>query len=304
MTKELVKKPIDRFKAMINSDTVQEQFKNALGKHSDLFVASLIDVFSSGLTAYEPGLIIQEALKAAVLKLPISKSMGFAYIVPYKGKPQFQIGYKGMIQLTLRSGQLSIFNDVIVYEGEFKSYNKLTEVLNIKGKKTSDKVVGYAIYMELTNGFRKTAYWTKEEVISHALKKSPSYKPDTPNFKKSAWFTDFDAMAMKTVIRSINKFMPMSIEFLNVMGSEINENDIEQSEPIKVGFEDLTDKGSKTEQPKASKETVKDDNKEVEQSVSAENAHTEDSSKKEPTELSEEERRQIEEDEFNELIDS
>ena len=94
MTKALIKKPVDKLKAIINQSTVQEQFKNAMGKHSDLFIASLIDVFNGGLQNCDPAGVIQEALKAAVLKLPISKDLGFAYLVPYSGKAQFQIGYK------------------------------------------------------------------------------------------------------------------------------------------------------------------------------------------------------------------
>ena len=102
--------PVDRLKSVINSPTVKEQFNNAMGKHSDLFVASLIDVFNDGLQKMDPAGVVQEALKAAVLKLPISKSLGFAYLVPYKGKVQFQIGYKGMIQLAMRSGQVKTLN--------------------------------------------------------------------------------------------------------------------------------------------------------------------------------------------------
>ena len=145
MTKELAKRPIDKLKAVINHPTVQAQFKNALGKHSDLFVASLIDVFSSGLEDCEPKEVVQEALKAAVLKLPISRSLGLSYLVPYnqsekingewikKKVPQFQIGYKGMIQLALRSGQLKILNADTVFEGEFQGFDKLKGTVDFSG---------------------------------------------------------------------------------------------------------------------------------------------------------------------------
>jgi recombination protein RecT len=240
--KALVKKPVDRLKAIIAQSTVKEQFNNALGKHSDSFVASLIDVFNGGLQNMDPSLVIQEALKAAVLKLPISKDLGFAYIVPYKGKPKFDIGYKGMIQLAMRSGQVKILNPDVVYEGEFKGIDKLTGVADFSGEKKSDKVVGYFCYMELINGFHKTIYWSKEKVIAHAEKKSPSYKS-----RKSAWTTDFDAMALKTVIRAINKYMPMSVEFLAIpqldeeLGEDesvVNANNVDH---VNVSFEEETE---------------------------------------------------------------
>jgi recombination protein RecT len=220
---------IDRFKAVINQPTVQEQFKNALGRHSDLFIASLIDVYNGGLQKCDPSGVIQEALKAAVLKLPISKSLGFAYLVPYAGKVQFQIGYKGMIQLAMRSGQLKVLNADLVYEGEYQGYDRISGELDICGKRTGNQIVGYFVYMELVNGFRKIEYWSREKIISHAEAKSPSYKN-----KRSAWFTDFDAMAKKTVLRSLlSKYAPMSIEFLTAL----NQDEPESSENKLVDLE-------------------------------------------------------------------
>jgi len=252
--KALVKKPVDRLKAIIMQPTVQEQFKNALGKHSDSFVAGLIDVFNSGLQNMDPSLVIQAALKAAVLKLPISKDLGFSYIVPYKGKPQFQIGYKGMIQLAMRSGQVKIFNPDVVYDGEFKGISKLTGVADFSGEKKSDKVVGYFCYMELVNGFHKTIYWSKEKVIAHAEKKSPSYKN-----KKSAWTTDFDAMGLKTVIRALNKYMPMSVEFLAI--PQLDEELEEDEKVANAKNVDLEIVGFKKEVPlKTESEQIEDFN--------------------------------------------
>lgn len=235
MTKALVKKPIDKLKAMIEQPTVQAQFKNALGKHSDLFVASLIDVFGSGLQKCDPGSVIQEALKAAVLKLPISKDLGFAYLVPYGGKAQFQIGYKGMIQLAMRSGQVKNLNAGVVYEGEFVKADRLTGTVDLTGERTGDKAIGYFCYMELINGFKKSEYWTKERVIEHAKKFSKSY-----GNKRSAWFTDKDAMATKTVVRSLlGKYAPMSIDFVMAMSTDtINDGAAEPPQVIDMGFDE------------------------------------------------------------------
>lgn len=149
---------------------------------------------------------------AAALNLPIDKNLGFAWIVPYNGKhgkvAQFQMGYKGYIQLALRTGQYSRLNVCEVYEGELEKYDKLTGdlVINSAGKK-SDKIVGYASYLRLTSGFEHAEYWSIEEVEAHAKRYSKAYKSnfDTP------WKSHFDEMAMKTVLAMhIRKWGPMT----------------------------------------------------------------------------------------------
>lgn len=232
MTKALTK--IDRLKLALSEDSVQKQFQNAMGKHADSFTASLIDVYGSDnyLQKCDPAAVIQESLKAAVLKLPISKGLGFAYIIPYGGNPQFQMGYKGMIQLAMRSGQMRILNADAVYEGELANVNRLTGLFELTGEKKSNSIVGYFVYMELINGFQKAEYWTKEAVYDHGEKFSKSFKS-----KSSPWKTDFDAMAKKTVLRSVlSKYAPMSVEFIAALNFEA-ENEQAKSKP-----KDITDK--------------------------------------------------------------
>jgi recombination protein RecT len=195
---------LDALKKAFDADSVQEQFKNALQESSGIFIASVIDLYGgdSYLQKCNPNLVIMEALKAAVLKLPINKSLGFAYIVPYKkGEdfiPQFQLGYKGMIQLALRTNQYRIIHADRVYEGEYVSSNKLTGEYDLNGKAKSETVIGYFAHFEMLNGFSKTLYMPKERVISHAQKYSKSYKqPNGP------WTTEFDGMAIKTVVRGL-----------------------------------------------------------------------------------------------------
>ncbi len=149
---------------------------------------------------------------------------------------------------------------------------------------------GYLIYMERITGFEKIVYWTKEEVIRHALDKSPSYKPTSQNFKKSAWFTDFDAMAMKTVIRSLNKYMPMSIDFITAINNDQSEDEPVQSEPVNITMEGMTKGAAQVAKALPDK------------SVSAENAHTEDSSKTEQTGLTKEEQQKAEQEEEDEYL--
>jgi len=255
MTKALINKPVDRLKAVISQDSVQAQFKNALGKHSDLFVASLIDVFGDGLQKCNPALVVQEALKAAVLKLPISKNLGFAYIVPYGNQPQFQIGYKGLIQLAMRSGQVQNINAGPVYDGEIRGYDKLSGTFDFNGERQSDKVVGYFAYMRLINGFEKTVYWTREDVIAHAQKYSKSY-----NNPKGAWKTNFDSMATKTPLRALfSKYAPLSVDFVQALNSE--ESFIDEVPSDSQTEEDVDAKTAKAAPPppkEEKKETLAD----------------------------------------------
>ncbi|MEO8824094.1 MAG: recombinase RecT [Ginsengibacter sp.] len=209
-------------KKTLDAPSVQDQFKNALDDNTGTFVASLIDLFGSDsyLQNCEPKDVVMEALKAAVLKLPIIKSLGFAYIVPFKVnnvmKPQFQIGYKGLIQLAMRTAQYRIINADVVYEGEYKTKNKLTGEYDLNGEQQSDKVIGYFAHFEMLNGFSKTLYMTKEKVTSHAEKYSKSY-----NQPYGPWKKEFDAMAIKTVCRGLlGKWGYLSVEMVNALGED------------------------------------------------------------------------------------
>ena len=188
-------KKIDVLKNMLSAPSVVEQFKNALAKNSSTFIASIIDLYNSdsNLQLCEPKAVVMEALKAAVLKLPINKALGYAYIIPYNNskkdpktggyvkvmEPTFQLGYKGYIQLAERSNQYRTINADVVYEGELRKVNKLTGEIAFDGDKTSDKVVGYFCYFELLNGFSKTLYMTVEQMATHAKRYSKGLKKET-----------------------------------------------------------------------------------------------------------------------------
>jgi recombination protein RecT len=222
MSKELQKTPVNRLKDVMASSSVQQQFKNALAEKSNLFVASLIDLYASDdyLQNCEPQLVVMEALKAATLNLPINKSLGFAYIVPYKkqGKqlPQFQLGYKGMVQLAMRTGQYKYINADVVCEGEYRGFNKLTGELDISGVAESDKVIGYFAHIETVNGFSKTMYMPREQMEQHGKKYSKSYDRDS-----SPWKSEFDGMAKKTMLRMLlGKYGIMSIDMADGMAAE------------------------------------------------------------------------------------
>lgn len=200
--------PIQKLKTVLSAGSVQQQFKNALQENAGAFVASIIDLYASDtyLQKCDPNKVVMEALKAATLKLPINKQLGFAYIVPYgRGTgsnreyiPQFQIGYKGYIQLAMRTGQYKFLNAGVVYEGIKVKWDLLTGQLSFEGESTGDKAQGYFAYLELLNGFSKAVYMTADEVKAHAKRYSPSYGREG-----SAWQTDFDKMAQKTTIRQL-----------------------------------------------------------------------------------------------------
>ena len=235
--------PANKMKDLTSNAGIQEMFRESLGKNAGAFLSSLIEVYSDPagtLMECEPKEVVMEALKAATLKLPINKNLGFAWIIPYnkntktvdeKGRtkwekvphPQFQIGYKGLIQLAMRTGQYQTINANIVYEGMEVTQDYLTGSVKIEGEKKSDKVIGYFSYFKLINGFEKVLYWTKEQVIEHAKKHSQGYgamekakqgkyyKPD-----KFVWDSNFDEMALKTMTRRLlTKYGVLSVEMQN-----------------------------------------------------------------------------------------
>ncbi len=261
----VAKSPMDKLKRSLNTESVQAQFKNALAENAGPFIASIIDLFGSdkNLQECDPNLVIMECLKAATLKLPINKQLGFAYIVPYKSKgqsiPQFQIGYKGYIQLAMRTGQYRFLNAGVVYEGVRVKKNILTGEIAFEGEPTSDKPQGYFAYMELLNGFSKTVYMTRAEVEAHAKRYSKSYNNDS-----SAWKTNFDEMALKTVIRRLlSKYGILSTDMINALTSD-SEPDIDEQisheanhgETIDVEFHEAEDVPSPEVDPSAQEETV------------------------------------------------
>lgn len=212
------KSPSSIMKGILDNDNTKKLLQDSLKENAGAFAASILDLYNSDkyLQQCDPKQVFGECLKAVSLKLPINKQLGFAYVVAFKGIPQFQIGYKGLIQLCMRTGQYKHINAGEVYEGEYKGFNKLTGELDISGERTSDKIIGYFAYMETLNGFSHSVYSTKEEVQKHAQKYSKSY-----NLSNSAWKTEFDKMAVKTVLRNLlSHYGYMSVEMMNAMTAE------------------------------------------------------------------------------------
>ena len=250
-------KGIDLLKNKLNAESVQTQFKNALGKNSGTFVASLIDLYNGdkSLQQCNPNAVVMEALKAAVLHLPINKALGYAYIIPFNNnkkvkyideqgyererwekvmEPTFQIGYKGLIQLAMRTGQYRTLNADVVYDGELRKVSKLTGEIAFDGERTSDKVIGYFCYFELLNGFSKTLYMTVEQMAAHAKRFSKGLKKETTvdalislaafsvsDSNAVGWMGNFHGMAIKTVIRNLlSKYGYLSVEMQNAIADD------------------------------------------------------------------------------------
>ena len=255
-------RPIDLMKSVINAPSVQEQFQNALGEHKDAFVASLIDLFTGdkSLQTCKPQMVIAEALRAATLRLPLNKALGFAYIVVFNNSvknpdgswtkvptPTFVPGYKGYIQLAMRTGQYRTINADFVYEGEMRRVSRLTGELALDGEKKSDKIVGYFCYFELLNGFNKTLYMSVEDMAQYALRYSPSFKgknrPTTDALIKLAhanqpsskvgWEGNFNDMALKTVIRRLlSKYGYLSVEMQNALSKDVEDAQMSRNDLI------------------------------------------------------------------------
>ena len=224
MANSLQTTSLSQLKGVLANETMRKNFENILKESAAPFMASIIELYQSdnNLQKCNPNAVVLEALKAATLKLPINKCLGFGFIVPYKDQPQFQIGYRGLIQLAQRSGQYKYINADVIYEGEQINYNRISGMLEVSGEATSEKVIGYFAYFQLSNGFEKAVYWSKEKVLAHAKKFSRAYQYDiAKGAKSSPWSTNFDAMALKTVLKSIiSKYGPMSVEFANAMAND------------------------------------------------------------------------------------
>lgn len=203
--------PATELLATLSKDQVQAGFRNMLKDRAPSFLASLVNTVNSSadlkaisLTKKGAAELVACATMAACLNLVIDKNLGFAWVVAYRDKegvqhPQFQIGYKGFIQLAQRTGQYERINCVPVYKNQFISYNYLTEDLDADFNKAPEgPEVGYAMYFRLLNGFEKTVYKTVEELDSHGRKYSKSF-----NNTFGLWKTNPPAMRFKTLVKMV-----------------------------------------------------------------------------------------------------
>lgn len=220
----VAQKEAKTLKGMLEMPAYKNKFNEMLGKKAAGFMSSIIAVTNNNkyLAKANPATVIGAAAQAAMLDLPINQSLGFAYIVPYGNEAQFQLGYKGYIQLAQRSGQYVDIGAKTVYEGELEYENRLLDKFKF-GERTGDKVIGYLAYFRLTNGFEKMLFMELDDMIAHAKKYSKNYKCGTDKWG----LTDFNTMAEKTVLkRLLSKYGPLSIESIQMSQALSNDGGV------------------------------------------------------------------------------
>lgn len=218
--------------AYLTNDAVKNQINNVIGgKDGTKFISAVVSAVNNNPALQEctNQSILSAALLGESLRLSPSPQLGQYYMVPFndkvKGKvAQFQLGYKGYIQLAIRSGQYKKLNVLAIKEGELIRFNPLEEEIEVRliedeEERENAPTVGYYAMFEYTNGFKKAMYWSKKKMEAHALKYSKGYQA-----KKgyTFWEKDFDGMAYKTMLRQlISKWGIMSIEMASAMDSDM-----------------------------------------------------------------------------------
>lgn len=223
-----------KFSVAIQTDTYKKLINNTLGdpKRASRFIASVSSAVAINpeLQACDAGTILSAALLGESLNLSPSPQLGQYYMVPYNDNnndrkvAQFQLGYKGYIQLAIRSGQYKKLNVIAIKEGELVNFDPLNEEIEAilivdEAEREKAKTIGYYAMFEYMNGFRKAIYWSIEKMQSHAKKYSKAYESDLKKGTKyTFWSKDFDGMAFKTMLRQlISKWGIMSIEMQSAM---------------------------------------------------------------------------------------
>lgn len=243
------KKPAP-FSAVISSDGYKKLINNTLRdpKRANRFVASITSAVSANpaLQKCDPATVVSSALLGESLNLSPSPALGQFYMVPYDDRKngrtvaQFQLGYKGYIQLAIRSGQYADIDAIEIREGEYKGRNKVTgkpvfEFIEDEEIRENTPIIGYLAYFELLNGFKKSMYFSIEKMLNHADKYSKAFSrekyeaiqrgeiPQSEMWKYSSpWYTGFDGMALKTVIRQLlNKYGILSIELQTALANDM-----------------------------------------------------------------------------------
>jgi len=223
--------PYQQLKKMISTEEIKNRFQEVLGQKAQGFLTSVLNTvyLNDNLSQADPNSIMTSALTAAALDLPVDPNLGFSWIIPYNVKGQkvarFQLGYRGYIQLALRSGQYETINVVEIYEGEEIKEDRLTGKVILNGKRVSDQVKGYVAYFRLLNGFEKYLLKYKSEIEAHAKKYSKSW-----GNQSSPWTSDFDKMAKKTVLKElISKYGIMSIQMQTAIEHDKEPEEQEES---------------------------------------------------------------------------
>lgn len=220
--------PLKQFNQFLANPRTQDYLTTVLAEKKASFVNNITALVSNNaaLQVCKPDTLMFASLKATALDLPLDQNLGFAYVLPYKDNKnnttvaQFQMGYKGFVQLALRSGQFKTLNATEVREGELVDEDFVTGELTFKKAENRESlpVVGYVAYFKLLNGFEKYHYMTVAEMKAHALRFSQTFR------KGYGLWADkemFDSMAKKTVLKLlISKYAPLSVEMRDAIKAD------------------------------------------------------------------------------------
>jgi len=238
---QIVKK--ETMSKFLEKPNTQNYLQSVLGSKKERFVTNLASIASQdkALSECTNTSVMSGAIVATTLNLSLNKAFGYAYLIPFKVNEynkqtrerehirtdaQFQIGYKGYVQLAMRTGEYRKLNAIPIYENQFISWNEMEEVLTMKAVDGVGNVVGYVSFFELLNGFKKTMYWTYDKMLKHANEYSSAFDahqykllqegkiPKKDMWKYSSfWYKSFNDMALKTMYRvMLSKFGPLSEE--------------------------------------------------------------------------------------------
>lgn len=224
------------FASFINQGAIQNRIAKTIGSdRGQRFITAIVSAVNnnSSLAECTNDSIYSGALLGESLNLSPSPQLGHYYLVPFKDKEkgkvaQFQLGYKGYLQLAIRSGYYKKINVLDIKEGELIKYNPLDEEIEVsliedEEQREKAKTIGYYAMFEYTNGFKKTLYWSKNKMVEHAKKYSQGYRADlNKGTSYTFWSKDFDGMAFKTMLRQlISKWGIMSIEMQNAVEKDM-----------------------------------------------------------------------------------
>lgn len=212
------------FNKMIVAPNTQAYLQGVLGERKGEFINNITALVANNrqLQECEPTTLMFAALKATALRLPLDPNLAQAHVIPYKNnktrtvEAQFQMGWRGFVQLAIRSGQFQTINVTDIREGEILGYDLISGEMQVRALPNRETlpVAGYMAYFRLTNGFAKSLYMTTGEVEMHAKRYSQTYASKNSYVQaNSKWTTDFDAMAKKTVLKLLlNRFAPLSVD--------------------------------------------------------------------------------------------
>ena len=264
MANEVVEAKKQPMITYLGNEMVKKSIANAIGeKDTQAFISSLVSAVNTNpeLSKCTNSSLLSAALLGHSLKLPQSPQLGMFYFVPYKSKngtteAQFQISYKGLLNLAQRSGQYRKIHVTDIREGELKSYDPIEDTYEFDpvtdiSKRLELPVIGYYAYYELLNGYKEKLFWSKEKMEAHAKKYSASYRN---GWSSSIWKTDFDKMAYKTMLRQLISKAPMSVEMTMaytadqaVLDENLNPMYIDNVPDEPTEFKDVLEAGNVTE---------------------------------------------------------